>query len=31
VVVRAFPGDGIRISVGEPDSVDRVLIAAAAL
>jgi histidinol-phosphate aminotransferase len=31
VVVRAFPGDGIRISIGERDSVDRVLKAAAAL
>lgn len=31
VVVRAFPGDGIRISIGERESVDRVLTAAAAL
>jgi histidinol-phosphate aminotransferase len=31
VVVRAFPGDGLRISIGERESVDRVLQAAAAL
>jgi histidinol-phosphate aminotransferase len=31
VVVRAFPGDGIRISIGEQESVDRVLEAAALL
>ena len=29
LIVRAFPGDGIRISVGEPESVQRVLDAAA--
>jgi histidinol-phosphate aminotransferase len=31
IVVRAFPGDGIRISIGEQESVDRVLEAAALL
>jgi histidinol-phosphate aminotransferase len=31
VVVRAFPGDGLRISIGEQESVSRVLEAAAAL
>jgi histidinol-phosphate aminotransferase len=31
VVVRAFPGSGIRISIGEHESVDRVLEAAALL
>ena len=31
VVVRAFPGEGLRISIGERESVDRVLAAAAAL
>jgi histidinol-phosphate aminotransferase len=31
VVVRAFPGDGLRISIGEHESVARVLAAAAAL
>lgn len=31
VIVRAFPGDGLRISIGEPESVARVLEAAAAL
>jgi histidinol-phosphate aminotransferase len=31
VVVRAFPGDGIRVSIGERESVDRVLEAAARL
>jgi histidinol-phosphate aminotransferase len=31
VVVRAFPGDGLRISIGEHESVARVLEAAAAL
>ena len=31
VVVRAFPGDGLRISVGEPESVAHVLEAAASL
>ncbi|RIX30599.1 histidinol-phosphate transaminase [Amnibacterium setariae] len=31
VVVRAFPGDGVRISIGEHESVARVLEAAAAL
>ena len=31
VVVRAFAGDGLRISIGEQESVDRVIAAAAAL
>jgi histidinol-phosphate aminotransferase len=29
LIVRAFPGDGVRVSVGEEESLDRVVVAAA--